>query len=54
MCLQNILNHLQKALKEVSASMELINNKQSSIKKLKDKKAKESAIKTIKNSNTEE
>ena len=45
MCLQNILKCLQKALEEVNASMELINNKQSHIKKLKDKKAKESAIK---------
>ena len=34
--------------------MELINNERSHIKKLKDKKAKESAIKTIKDLTTEE
>ena len=54
MSFQNILKHLQNALDEVNTSLEILNNEQSCIKKLNDKEAKETAIKTIKDLTREE
>lgn len=54
MCLQKVLQRLQKALEEVNSSLELINNERCRIEQIGDTKAKETALKEIKDLSTEE